>query len=162
MYLYSGYLSNYTTLMEHSKCFLVCPNNTHEPIIELHHGQPVIIGRPAVTRVTDTLVSRNHVELTSTCETRKVVRQLGVRSSTADGHVLNSGESSELGAGGSLCLLADKYTHIVNFKAEKAGWDTHMSWNAKISVSVLYLRRKVNKSENGSDKTRKRLTTSLS
>lgn len=43
------------------KCFLVCPDGTHDPI-ELPHKTAVSIGRSASTRVTDTEVSRSQGE----------------------------------------------------------------------------------------------------
>ncbi|KTF78935.1 hypothetical protein cypCar_00043024 [Cyprinus carpio] len=80
-----------------SVCLLVSEDDPHKPI-QLHHQQPVTLGRGPETKIKDKKCSREQVELRADCNRGFItVKQLGVNPTNVDGVVVGKGNQESAG-----------------------------------------------------------------
>ncbi|CAG2066426.1 unnamed protein product, partial [Timema podura] len=98
------------------KCFLLCINNSHEPIF-LPHNKDIIIGRGPKTKITEKRCSKNQLCLTANSTLGEVkVKQLGPNKSGINGLALIRNESHVVKHGDTLEILLGQYFHKVEFE----------------------------------------------
>uniref|UniRef100_A0A8C1WFS3 Aprataxin n=1 Tax=Cyprinus carpio TaxID=7962 RepID=A0A8C1WFS3_CYPCA len=98
-----------------SVCLLVSEDDPHKPI-QLHHQQPVTLGRGPETKIKDKKCSREQVELRADCNRGFItVKQLGVNPTNVDGVVVGKGNQVSVKPGQRLYLVNQQYPYTVRF-----------------------------------------------
>uniref|UniRef100_A0A8C2G972 Aprataxin n=2 Tax=Cyprinus carpio TaxID=7962 RepID=A0A8C2G972_CYPCA len=106
---------NKSAFVEMSVCLLVSEDDPHKPI-QLHHQQPVTLGRGPETKIKDKKCSREQVELRADCNRGFItVKQLGVNPTNVDGVVVGKGNQVSVKPGQRLYLVNQQYPYTVRF-----------------------------------------------
>uniref|UniRef100_A0A8C2JVD2 Aprataxin n=2 Tax=Cyprinus carpio TaxID=7962 RepID=A0A8C2JVD2_CYPCA len=96
-------------------CLLVSEDDSHKPI-QLHHQQPVTLGRGPQTKIKDKKCSREQVELRADCSRGFItVKQLGVNPTSVDDVVVGKDNQVTIKPGQRLYLVNQQYPYRVKF-----------------------------------------------
>ncbi|XP_064610929.1 bifunctional polynucleotide phosphatase/kinase-like isoform X2 [Liolophura sinensis] len=117
------------------KCFLLCKDNSHDPI-PLPDGCPVYIGRNPLTKIVDKRCSRQQLEFIADYKNLQViVKQLGGNSSAVGSKELNEGETVTLTDGTTVYVLSGLYPHLIRFSETSKTASPHMKTKPLTKVS---------------------------
>ena len=112
------------------KLFLRPLSKAH-PDLALPHAKPLIIGRSPQTKIKDSKLSKQHLELTANTELKKVkIKVLGSNPSVIDNEKLGKGASKIASVGDEVELLEGKYKYVI--KMEEGQENIKTDTNGKV------------------------------